>query len=67
MVPGESANPTQKHLMKLANYFKVKNAAIIIDEVQEVVQNWKHYAKESDVSKESIKKIEKVIQTKSRL
>ena len=45
MVSGESANPNKQHLMELANYFKIKNAKSIIDQVQEVVNNWKSYAK----------------------
>ena len=45
MVSGESANPNKQHLIELANYFKIKNAKSIIDQVQEVVNNWKSYAK----------------------
>lgn len=61
MVAGESANPTKKHLMDLASYFKVKNAGQIIDEVQAVVSNWKKYAKIAGVGKESTGMIDKVI------
>ncbi len=60
-IANESANPTKKDLMKLAQYFKIKNASDIIDEVQEVVFNWKHFADEAKVSKESKTKIAKVI------
>jgi serine/threonine-protein kinase HipA len=61
MVNGESANPTKKHLMELANYFKIKNANQIIDQVQVVIHNWKFYSKQSDVSTDSKYRIEKVI------
>jgi serine/threonine-protein kinase HipA len=61
MVSGESANPTKFHLLELANYFKIKNASNIIDQVQSVIYNWKVYAKQSNVSTDSKKRIEKVI------
>ena len=61
MVAGESANPTRQHLMKLASYFKVKNANLIIDEVQAVVTKWKKYATLYDVKNDSKNSIQKVI------
>ena len=61
MVSGESANPTKFHLLELANYFKIKNASNIIDQVQSVIYNWKVYAKKCNVSTDSKKRIEKVI------
>ena len=61
MVSGESSNPNKKHLMELANYFKIKNASHIIDHVKAVIYNWKVYAKESNVSTDSKNRIEKVI------
>ena len=61
MIAGESANPTRQHLMKLATYFKIKNANHIIDEVQDIVNNWKKYADLYDVTKESKNRIQKVI------
>jgi serine/threonine-protein kinase HipA len=61
MVAGESANPTREHLMKLASYFKIKNANFIIDEVQAVVTNWKKYAAFYDVTNNSKNNIQKVI------
>ena len=65
MVAKESANPTKKHLMDFADYFKVKNASEIIDSVQDVVFNWKMYADLAWVSEESKNKIDKVIGRKS--
>ena len=61
MVANESANPTKKNLMELADYFKVKNASNIIDQVQNVIYNWKTYADQCDVSTDSKNRIEKVI------
>lgn len=65
MVSGESANPNKQHLMELANYFKIKNAKSIIDQVQEVVNNWKSYAKKYNISADSKNRIEKMIGKKS--
>jgi hypothetical protein len=61
MVSGESANPSNAHLLELANYFKIKNAHNIIDQVKAVIYNWKAYAKQCNVSADSRNKIEKVI------
>ena len=65
MINGESANPTKQHLMELANYFKIKNASAIIDQVQEVIYNWKDYAVQCKVSTDSKNRIQKVIGKKS--
>ncbi|WP_353481251.1 type II toxin-antitoxin system HipA family toxin [Haliscomenobacter sp.] len=61
MVAGESAKPTRMHLMKLATYFNVKNASNIIDEVQNVVHNWKKYAASYGVKSASKNSIQKMI------
>jgi hypothetical protein len=45
----------------LAAYFKIKNANLIIDEVQNVVINWKKYASLYDVKNDSKNSIHKVI------
>ena len=65
MVSGESSNPNKQHLMELANYFKIKNASAIIDQVQAVMYNWKDYAKQCKVSTDSKNRIQKVIGKKS--
>ncbi len=49
-VARESKNPTRKHLMELGEYFNIKDANKIIDEVQAVVFNWEIYAKQCNVS-----------------
>lgn len=61
MVAGESAHPTREHLMKLATYFKIKNANLVIDEVQDVVTNWQKYAALYDVRNNSKNSIQKII------
>lgn len=61
-VAGEGSNPTIKHLLELASYFKIKNGKKIIDEVHEVTQNWKIYASDCGVTTESTSHIEKAIQ-----
>lgn len=65
MISGESANPTKQHLLELANYFKIKNAEKIIDQVQAIIYSWKIYAKQCMVSTDSKNRIEKVIGKKS--
>ncbi len=61
MVAGESAKPNRTHLMKLATYFNVKNANVLIDEVQNAVNNWKKYAALYGVKTVSKNNIQKVI------
>ena len=61
MISGESANPTKQHLIDLANYFKIKNASYIIDDIQEVIYNWKDYANQYNISADSKNRIQKVI------
>ena len=61
MISGESANPTKQHLIDLANYFKIKNASYIIDDIQEVIYNWKDYANQCNIGADSKNRIQKVI------
>ena len=61
MVSGESKNPGKIQLLKLANYFKIKKANEIIQQVEAVVSNWKTYAKQAGVEKESCNLINKKI------
>ncbi|MDH4472254.1 MAG: type II toxin-antitoxin system HipA family toxin [Fluviicola sp.] len=53
MVAGESQAPGAKHLLELANHFRVKNPHQIIDEVREAVSNWDLFADEAGVSNSS--------------
>ena len=61
MISGESAHPTKQHLIDLANYFKIKNASYIIDDIQEVIYNWKNYANQCNIRADSKNRIQKVI------
>lgn len=61
-INGEGANPTQKDLIALADYFDLKNAHEIINNVKDVVTNFKIYAKNSEVSNSSMQHIQKIIQ-----
>ena len=61
MISGESAHPTKQHLIDLANYFKIKNASYIIDDIQEVIYNWKDYANQCNIDADSKNRIQKVI------
>ena len=61
MVAGESKNPGRKDLMKLADHFELKNAPLIIDQVQEAATKWDSLSSENGVSKESRTRIQKVL------
>jgi serine/threonine-protein kinase HipA len=60
-IANEGSNPTKKHLLELSDYFKIKNAKKIIDEVHDVTRHWKIYASECGVTSESTSRIEKAI------
>ena len=59
MVAGESQAPGTKHLLELANHFRVKNPQQIIDEVREAISKWSLFADEAGVSSTSKKLIGK--------
>jgi serine/threonine-protein kinase HipA len=61
LVDGESKDPGKTQLLSLAEQFGVKNPGQIIDEVCDVVANWKKYAKEAGVRRESVGLIYKTI------
>jgi serine/threonine-protein kinase HipA len=61
MIAGESKVPTTLHLLKLANYFKVKNAEEILDQVNESIHHWRKTADLYGVSRESKNTITKII------
>ncbi|MEN8225941.1 MAG: type II toxin-antitoxin system HipA family toxin [Bacteroidota bacterium] len=60
-VDGEGKDPGRTQLISLAQQFGVKSPEMIIDEVQDVVSNWKKYANESGMGVESRQRIGKVI------
>lgn len=57
----EGKAPDEKHLLELARKHNVKNAQEIIDEVKNALKNFKIYAKEFDLSKQTIGMIMKEI------
>jgi len=61
MYVGEGKNPTDKHLLKLASKYQIKNAKEIIEEVQEAVMRFEKIAQELDISKATINSIKKLI------
>jgi len=58
MVAGESHAPGREHLMELAETFSINKAKIIIAEVQSVLKDWKFYAEQSKVTKDTSELIE---------
>lgn len=61
-IANESANPTRRHLRELISEFGMRNAAPILEQVADVVSQWKSFAKDAGVSKESTELIDKRIQ-----
>ncbi|RKS03109.1 type II toxin-antitoxin system HipA family toxin [Flavobacterium sp. 102] len=63
----EGTNPGKSHLLELANEFRLKNGAVIIEQVKHAISQWKRYAKEAGVTKESMDLIEKKMQSTLKL
>jgi serine/threonine-protein kinase HipA len=61
MIAGESKQPNEVHLLKLATHFNVKNAGNILDEVKASINNWRKTAALYGVSRESKNTIAKII------
>ncbi|AUP79195.1 type II toxin-antitoxin system HipA family toxin [Flavivirga eckloniae] len=61
MVAGESKAPGEQHLLELANTFEIKHAKTIINEVKSAISDWRIYAKNSEVSNNSKKLIDKTL------
>jgi serine/threonine-protein kinase HipA len=60
-VAGESKQPGIKHLLELANYFKIRQPERIIQEVRDVLTSWKTYADLAGVESDSKKLIGKIL------
>ncbi len=58
----EGAHPGKKHVLELANEFRLKQGTVIMEQVIHAVTQWKSFAKDASVSKESMDVIEKKIQ-----
>ena len=63
LIAGEGAHPTEKHLLELAHYFKVKNGPEIIKQVKQTAAKWEKFAEKAGVSKMSARIINKEITT----
>ncbi len=61
MIAGESQNPGRKQLLKLADHFGLKNAGIIIEEVQDAINQWPTIARECGVLNNIIQNIQKAV------
>lgn len=61
MVAGESKNPNENHLLKLAHHFGLKDGESIIEEVRSAVAEWSIIAKEYDIRSETIKNIQQTL------
>ena len=53
--------------MELANEFRLKNGTQIINQVADAVSQWKSFAKDAAVTKESMDLIEKKLQATLKL
>ncbi|WP_372751667.1 type II toxin-antitoxin system HipA family toxin [Labilibaculum sp.] len=56
-------DPGRKELLELANLFSINKANFIIDEIKDIIDAWRMYAKSCGVSKASIKTIETSLKT----
>lgn len=61
-IAGESANPTRKHLKELASDFSMKNGTAILEQLPDTASQWKLFAKDADVTRQSMELIDKRIQ-----
>ena len=61
-VLGEGKTPTQKHLIAIAQKHQLKNAHVILQEVQKAIQAWDKYASQAQVSTKTKALIAKIIQ-----
>jgi Uncharacterized protein related to capsule biosynthesis enzymes len=51
-------DPGRKELLELANIFSINKANVIVDEIKNIIDNWRVYAESCGVSNASIKTIE---------
>lgn len=59
MIAGESENPGEAHLLKLANHFGLKKPEAILEHVKEAISQWRCIAQDFGISKQLILEIEK--------
>jgi len=58
---GEGRCPTREHLQKLADVHNIKDAEMIINEIEAVVMNFQSYTQGLGIAKNTIKMIEKIL------
>ena len=63
MVMGEGRSPGTKELIKLGEKFQLKKSKMIIEEVREVVNKWREFARGAEVSNQSLEIIDKTLST----
>jgi serine/threonine-protein kinase HipA len=61
LVMGEGREPHEEHLLQLAKTVSIKKPEDVVDQVQQIVRDWRKYAEQAGVSKSSIERIAKVI------
>ena len=59
---GKRKNITKKDLMLFAQRQDIRNASSIIEEVEDVVMNFKSYAEKVEIDEHWIRKIERVLE-----
>ena len=62
MVLGKRKNITKQDLMLFAQRQDIRNASSIIEEVEDVVMNFKSYAEKVEIDEYWIRKIERVLE-----
>ena len=60
MYMGEGKNPTSEHLLALAKEHGLKKGSVIVDEVGEVTNRWREFARIAGVSRKSYDRIERI-------
>ena len=63
-VAGEYQHINSASLLKLADYFGIKNAPNVMKEIKHVISQWTSYAAALDINKKEFKLIEKALQKK---
>ena len=60
-VNGKRQDITRGDLLSVSEQMHIKKAAYIIDQIHDIVQNWKHYAMKVDVSPALTRAIQKTL------
>lgn len=63
---GKRKNITKQDLMLFAQRQDIRNASSIIEEVEDVVMNFKSYAEKVEIDEHWIRKIERVLEEKHK-